>query len=276
MPDRREYQTTAIIIKKTKLGEADRILTMYTPDMGKIQAVAKGVRRPKSKMAGHLELITHSHLTLAKGRSLDIITGCQTVDSFLPLKTDLWLTSYGLYVIELFNQFTPEEVPDESLFQLLLQTLKNLCQSDNRDLLLRCFEIHLLDTSGYRPQLRECVTCHKQLEPVVNSFCSSIGGVLCPSCGIKQPFAFGITVNALKVLRFMEDNTPDVVTRLRITPSLGRELENITRGYLKYLLEREVKSAAWLDELRDQLKTIAKQQKVAPPNEPDEEVVKEA
>ena len=116
----RNYQTEAVIIKKTKLGEADRILTLYTPDMGKIQAVAKGVRRPKSKLAGHLELLTHSQVTLARGRNLDTITGSQTIDAFLPLKTDLWLTSYGLYVIELVNQFTADHVEDEALFRLLL------------------------------------------------------------------------------------------------------------------------------------------------------------
>ena len=258
MPGRREYQTAAIIIKKTKLGEADRILTMFTPEMGKIQAVAKGVRRPKSKMAGHLELLTHSHLTLAKGHNLDVITACQTIDAFLPLKSDLWLTSCGLYVTELFNQFTPEEAADEELFQLLLQTLKSLCVCENRDLLLRCFEIHLLEASGYRPELRECVTCHKQLEPVINSFCAGVGGTLCPACGARQPFAYGLTVNALKVLRFMQDYEMDVVARLKINSHLGKELENITRGYLKYLLERDVKSAAWLDELREQLRILEK------------------
>jgi hypothetical protein len=73
----------AIIIKKTKLGEADRILTLYTPDLGKIQAVAKGVRRPKSKLAGHLELLTHSLVSLARGRNLDTITGSQTINSLV-------------------------------------------------------------------------------------------------------------------------------------------------------------------------------------------------
>ncbi|MDD5191431.1 MAG: DNA repair protein RecO, partial [Dehalococcoidales bacterium] len=65
----REYRTSGVIIRKTKLGEADRILTIYTPDLGKMDAVAKGVRRPKSKMAGHLELLTYSQINLARGRN---------------------------------------------------------------------------------------------------------------------------------------------------------------------------------------------------------------
>ena len=257
----RNYQTEAIIIKKTKLGEADRILTLYTPDRGKIQAVARGVRRPKSKMAGHLELLTHSQISLARGRNLDIITGSQTINSFLPLKNNLVLASYGLYIIELVNQFTPDQSEDEALFRLLLDTLKNLCASDNLDLLLRHFELKLLEMTGYRPQFRECVSCHQPLEPVINSFSAHAGGMLCPLCALKQPFSFEVSVNALKVLRFLQDNDYSAVSRLKINTTLARELENLTRHYLRYLLEREVKSVGWLDILREQLKHPASNHK---------------
>ena len=134
MSQPRNYQTEAIIIKKTKLGEADRILTLYTPHLGKIQAVARGVRRPKSKMAGHLELLTHSLVSLARGRNLDTITGSQTINSFLPVKSDLWLTSCALYATELVNQFTAEHIEDHPLFQLLLETMERLCQPANKEL----------------------------------------------------------------------------------------------------------------------------------------------
>jgi len=267
MPRSREYQTEAIIIKKTKLGEADRILTMYTPGLGKIQGVAKGVRRPKSKLSGHLELLTYSQVTLALGHNLDTITGSQTINSFTPLKTDLWLTSYGLYVIELINQFTAEHVVDENLFKLLLDTLQNLCQTNNRELLLRYFELHLLNEVGYRPQLQECVTCHKILEPVANSFCARIGGTLCPTCGANQPFACPISVDALKVLRFIQRNNHGAVGRLKINLALSRELEEITRSYLKYLLEREVRAANWLDELKEQMKQMGSLKPVKPVEE---------
>src|SRR3970040_581746 len=120
MQSPRNYQTEAIIIKKTKLGEADSILTLYTPHRGKIQGFAKSLRKTKSKMAGHLELLTHSQVSLARGRSIDMVTGAQPRDSFLQLKTDLDLTSYGLYVIELVNQFTAEHVDNDDLFQLVL------------------------------------------------------------------------------------------------------------------------------------------------------------
>ncbi|MFC1950537.1 DNA repair protein RecO [Chloroflexota bacterium] len=253
----RIYQTEAIIIKKTKLGEADRILTLYTPHLGKIQAVAKGVRRPRSKLAGHLELLTHSQVSLARGRNLDTITGSQTINSFLPLKSDLWLTSCALYVTELINQFTADHIENPPLFQLLLEIMHRLCQAGNNELVLRYLELHLLNKVGYRPQLQQCVSCHSSLKPVTNTFSSAAGGVLCPNCSHSQPLAYPLSVNALKVLRLLQNSDYNTASKLKMNSALSHELDGVMRGYLKYLLEREVKSVAWLDTLREQIKETA-------------------
>ena len=250
----RTYQTEAIIIKKTKLREADVIFTLYTPHLGKIQAFAKSVRKTRSKMAGHLELLTHSQVSLARGRNLDTITGSQTINSFLPLKSDLWLTSCGLYVIELVNQFTADDIENLSLFRLLEATLEQLCRTTNRDLTLRCFELHLLDEVGYRPQLHQCVSCQKTLEPEVNSFSSASGGMLCPDCAANHPSSLPVSINAQKVLRLLQNSDYSMVERLKIDAVLSRELESVMSNYLRHLLEREVKSATWLDTLREQAK----------------------
>jgi len=248
----RNYQTEAIIIKKTKLGEADRILALYTPHLGKIQVVAKGVRRPRSKLSGHLELLTHSLVSLARGRNLDTVTGSQTINSFLPLKSDLWLTSCALYVTELVNQFTADHVENYPLFQVLRETLTELCRANNRELTLRYFEIHLLNEVGYRPQLQQCVACRTPLEPTTNSFCPGVGGMLCPNCSPSQPFSYPLSVNTQKVLRLLQNSDYSTVSRLKIDAELSRELEKVMGNYLKYLLEREIKSAAWLDILRNE------------------------
>ena len=251
MTNPRNYQTDAIVIKKTKLGEADTILTFYTPDRGKIQGFAKSLRKTKSKMAGHLELITHSRVTFARGRNLDTITGGQTIDSFVPLKNDFKLMSYALYIIELVNQFTPDHYEDYKLFQLLLETLKNLCQTDDIETLLRFFEIHLLSEVGYRPQLQHCVNCRKELEPVTNTFSPALGGVLCSECSYKSAsILFSLSVNSLKVLRFFQNNDYETASRLKVPPELSSELERIMRGYIRYLLEKDLKSVAWLDSLK--------------------------
>lgn len=256
MTNPRNYQTEAIVIKKTKLGEADSIITFYTPHLGKRQGFARSVRKSKSRLAGHLELLTYSQVSLARGKNLDTITGSQTINTFLPLKSDLWLTSCALYTTELINQFTADHVENYPLFQLLLETMEHLCQADDKELVLRYFEMHLLETVGYRPQLRECVSCHRELTATTNSFSASAGGMLCPDCSRSQPLTYPLSVNAQKVLRLIQNSDYPTASRLKLSANLSSELEKVISGYLKYLLEREVKSAAWLDTMREQRLTF--------------------
>jgi DNA repair protein RecO (recombination protein O) len=246
----RVYQTEAVIIKRINLGEADRLLTLYTPDYGKLKAVAKGTRRPKSKMGGHVELLTHSLLLLARGRNLDIVTQAQTINSFLSLKDNLKLMSCGLYISELVDSFTEEHIENRDIFLLFLDTLNQLAEAKNNDTVLRYFELRLLDYSGYRPQLQKCASCNSPLQPAINYFSSSQGGVLCPDCGYQEPLPLQLSLNALKVLRLWQNCDYTTASRVSVNPELASELEQTMRHYIRYLLERQVKSTAWLDRLK--------------------------
>jgi DNA repair protein RecO (recombination protein O) len=244
------YQTQAIIIKQTKLGEADKIITFYSPEFGKLKAIAKGTRRPCSKLSGNVEPLTYSQMMLAKGRNLDIITQSQTTDSFLALKSDLWRMSCGLYLLELIDSFTVENNENRPLFDLLLASLHRLCQTDSSEIVLRYFELHLLHYLGYRPELRCCVSCNSPLKPVINFFSPGQGGVLCPYCSWKEPMARPLAVEPLKILRLWQDCDYATARRVKLRSELSSELEQMLQEYIKYLLQREVKSAAWLQELK--------------------------
>ena len=204
-------------------------------------------------MAGHLELLTYSQVALARGRNLDTVTGSQTINSFYPLKNDLWLTSLGLYVTELVNQFTVEHVENYPLFQLLLETLEQLCREVNNNLTLRYFELQLLDKVGYRPELRICVSCRQPLTPALNSFSTGSGGMLCPDCSFSHPFSYPLSVSAQKVLRLLQGCDYATVNRLKIDTEISDVLKKVLGSYIKYLLERELKSVNWLDTLGAQL-----------------------
>ena len=252
MTSLRVYQTEAIIIKRIKLGEADRILTIYTPEMGKIRAVAKGTRRPKSKLGGHVELLTHSQLMLARGKNLDIITQAQTINNFLPVKDDLDRISYGLYISELVDSFTADNIENGHLFQLLLETMHRLSQTSDGELVLRYFELHILDYLGYRPQMQNCASCGTPLQPITNYFSASQGGTICPDCSFKEPTACPLSLNALKVLRMWQKCDYASASRVRINPELSTELKQMMQEYIKYLLERQIKSTAWMDRLKQE------------------------
>jgi DNA repair protein RecO (recombination protein O) len=249
----RSYQTQAIIIKQIKLGEADKILTIYTPEFGKLKAVAKGACRPRSKLGGNVEPLTYSLVLLAKGRNFDIVTQSQTIDGFLALKSDLWRMACGLYILELIDSFTMEHSENRPLFDLLLDTLHQLCQADSSEIILRYFELHLLQYLGYRPQLQQCVNCDSPLKPVVNFFSPGRGGILCPRCSGKEPMSCPLSVDALKILRFWQNCDYTIAKRVKIKSELSLELEQILQWYIEYLLQREVKSTAWLKELRKRI-----------------------
>jgi len=245
----RNYQTEAVIIKKTRFGEADRLLTLLTPEYGKIRAIAKGVMRPKSKLGGNVELLTHSLLMLARGRNLDIITQAQTINNFLPIRDSLELTSCGFYVIELVDAFTEEDVEDRELFELLVNTLNDLSASREGDRVLRYFELRILDHLGYRPQLFKCANCGKDLLPEINYFSHLQGGALCKDCGYPDISAKILSINALKVMRFWLQSDFATASRVKLNGELTKELTSLLRENVRYVLEKELKSVDWLDEL---------------------------
>lgn len=246
----RLYKTDAIVLRRRDLGEADKVLVLYTPYLGKLSAVAKGVRRPTSKLGGHVELLTHSLMMLARGRNLDIVTQSQILRSFPGLRADLERASYAFYAAELVDRFTEEHIENQPLFRLLLNLLTHLEETDSPDLALRHFEMHLLGLVGYRPELRRCLACNTDLRPVSNFFGSGAGGMLCPVCGTRDRLARPISLNALKVLRFLQDAPSVGEARVNLDPRLSKELEGILTEYITYLLEGEVKSMRFLRELK--------------------------
>jgi len=258
----RNYQTQGIILKQTKLGEFDKIVTIYTPEFGKLRAVAKGACRPKSKLGGNVEPLTHSLMLLAKGRNLDIVTQSQTINGFLALKSDLWRMACGLYILELIDSFTVEGGENRPLFDLLLDILNQLSEPNSNETVLRYFELHLLHYLGYRPQLHRCVSCDSPLKPVVNFFSPSKGGLLCPHCNSEENRRYEqieaisvkpslpLSVEALKVLRLWQSRDYATARRVRVKPELSGELERALCEYIRYILQRELKSLTWLKELK--------------------------
>ena len=129
MPDQpRSFRIEAVVLRHANWGEADRMVTLYTREQGKLRAIAKGARKIRSRKAGHLEPFTHITLQLAKSRDIPIVTQVETIDSYLPLREDLLRTGYASYVMELLDRFTYEEEGGHlSLFRLLTETLARLC-----------------------------------------------------------------------------------------------------------------------------------------------------
>src|SRR5438552_5193634 len=201
MPRPRVYKTQAIVLRQRKLGEADKIVTLFCANKGKVDAVAKGVRRTRSRLAGHVEPLTYGAYLLAEGRDLDIVTQAETVESFPSLRVDLERLSRGLYCAELTDRLLPERSEAYPIFRLLLTTLERLDSGEAYDLAVRHFEMRLLDALGYRPQLDVCSICGSKLEAVANFWSNAAGGVIGRACNHDFSEAEPLSVAALKVMR---------------------------------------------------------------------------
>ncbi len=255
MDQRRQrlYRVDGIILRRSDMGEADRLLTVFTAERGKLRLLAKGVRKVLSRKAGHVELFTHSTLLVAKGRTWDIVTQAETIEAYRPLRHDLLRTTYAYYIAELVDRFMEEEDESRPVFDLTRETLSRLCEADDPYLVVRFFELRLLSLAGYQPQLFVCVRCRASLEPVMNYFSLEDGGVLCPRCGEGNAKAQPLSVNVLKVLRFIQTREYDLVRRLNLRPELRTEVERLLYRYIVYVLERNLQSVDFLWTLRRQM-----------------------
>jgi len=249
-PAERTLRVEAIVLRHSDWGEADRLLSLFTHEEGKLRAIAKGARRLRSRKAGHLEPFTRVKLMLAHGRDLWIVTQAETVAAYLALREDLERIAHASYAVELLDRFTYEEGANRPLFDLLAITLQRLNEGQPPFTLLRYYELRLLDLLGFRPELFRCVGCGDEIQPQDQFFSPLLGGVLCPRCGSQDASARPISVNALRFLRHFQRSTYAEATRAVIPVPVQQEMETRMQDYLTYYLERGLNTPGFLRAVR--------------------------
>jgi DNA repair protein RecO (recombination protein O) len=251
MSEFRSIRVHAIVLRHANWGEADRLVTLYTREQGKMRAIAKGARKITSRKAGHLEPFTQVKLQLARGRDLFIVTQADTLDAYQPLRENLVLTGYASYLVELLDRFVYEnESANPTLYRLLADSLKRLAGGGDTWLAVRYYEMRLLDFLGFRPQLLECANCGREIKPEDQFFSFSLGGVVCPRCGQGLPHLKSISVGTLKYLRHFQRSSYGEASRAQPSAEVRAEAENLMQAYFTYLLERELNSPGFLKSVR--------------------------
>jgi len=248
--EQRSMRVEAVVLRHADWGEADRLVTLYTREEGKLQAIAKGARKIRSRKAGHLEPFTRVALLLARGRDLWIITQAETVEPHLSIRENLDLIVYASVVVESLDRFTYEEGQNLQLYQLLIDTLARLERMDDPFIVVSYYQVRLLDHLGFRPNLFTCVQCEAEIQPQNQYFSPIGGGVLCPRCGSNAAGAIPVTLDALKYLRHYQRSGYKDARRAQIPLSTRREMENLLRTYFTFLLERALNSPDFLSRLR--------------------------
>jgi DNA repair protein RecO (recombination protein O) len=250
-PRPRVYKTEAIVLRTMDLGEADRVLTVLTPRLGKLRVIAKGVRRQRSRIGGALQPFSDVQLVLAVGRTFDVVTSTSLEDPHLGLRNDLHSTAAAWYVVELADRFCEGAADSHEAFRLLAQALSGLDAGGEvaREVVARWFELALLDAMGFRPELSRCLECGGAIEPDGNAFSPVGGGTVCPQCARAATGARPISADALKILRHLQRSPLVAVLRLRLAPALHREVERLLHATVTAVLERELRSRDFLEEV---------------------------
>ncbi len=258
-PRPRVYKTEAIVLRTMDLGEADRVLTVLTPRLGKLRVIAKGVRRPRSRIGGGLQPFSDVQLVLAVGRTWDVVTSSSLEDPHLGLRNDLHSTAAAWYVVELADRFCEGAADSHEAFRLLAQALSALDAGADvsREVVARWFELALLDAMGFRPSLGQCLECGATIEPEGNAFSPVGGGVLCPSCRVTSTTSRPVSADALKVMRHLQRSPLVGVLGLRLPPPLHREVERLLNATVTAVLERELRTRDFLEEVAAREKTSA-------------------
>jgi DNA repair protein RecO (recombination protein O) len=247
----RVYRTEAIVLSRFDLGETDRVFTLLTRDRGKIRAIAKGARRPTSKLAPSLEYFTRCRMILSRGRDLDVITSVEVLERPNGLGERVSAFSHACHLAEVTNKFTPEGQDVPEVYRLLSAALAELERPGDPWLLARWYEMALLALTGYRFDLYRCAGCGRELLAEPNMLGVQTGGILCPNCWPTDPNGRVMSVNAQKILRSLDRNGMGEVRRISVDAALAGEIEATLAIYIRSIAEREFSSLRVLREIRE-------------------------
>jgi DNA repair protein RecO (recombination protein O) len=251
MPSRRPYVTDAIVLSRFELGEADRVLTVITPDYGKLRIIAKGVRRPTSRLGGSLEPFAELRVALSHGRTFEHVTQVSIGHAWLRMRDSLESAATAWYLAELADRSSEEGGVSEPLYTLLRRAYELLDGGMAPERVARWYEMRLSDELGQRPEVDRCVECDRTLE-VDEAFrwVPALGGVLCGNHPPPPAWRVDLSLEALKLLKAYQRMDAEALAGLRLPARVEREVEAVMREFIRQVLERDPRSLAFLDEVR--------------------------
>jgi len=246
----------ALILAVSDYSETSQIVTLFTEHNGKLRALAKGSKRPKSPFGGpidRLQLVQAVFSVRAPG-GLGLLTELVQRETFPGLRANLRNFYASSYAAELVIAATADLDPNPDLFRILADTFRRLSSTAESDILLFRFEVRLLGLLGLRPPLDQCVVCHRSRGPARGGFFSPpAGGLLCRQCAQvppdaagRQPAAFKVAGKALDALLFLAAAGDDELGRVRLAAATAADMRRLLAAHWQYVLDRPLRAARWV------------------------------
>jgi len=232
---------TGIVTRYANYRENDRILTLFTQEMGRVDAKARGCRKAKSPLLACSQPFVFGVFQLYEAKDRYIVDQCEIRESFYPLREDIDRYSAGSVMLSLSLQAVQERQPNPELFSLLYHGLSFLCYGENSPVdLALCFTTRFLAAAGVGPSVTACARCGADLRPFSRlRFLAEAGGALCPACGAGEGVPVSsLTLEAMRRMLLLEDAG---MGRVRLPDSVRRELFEVLESSCAALLDRECK-----------------------------------
>ncbi len=237
-----------IVLKGINLGESDKIITVYTDVFGKIDIVAHGSRKPKSKFMASTQPFCYSEYVIFKGKNLYTLSDSMIIDSFQIILQDLEKLSYGSYFLELTDALNEKENKNVSILALLLKTMYLLVHDEIDIKLLRfAFDFKAISLSGYMPQINYCIKCRKKIEEVCY-FNIPEGGAVCEDC-MRQRSSFKLAKDEIELMQKIKLIKLEELRNIKYNDKSLSIIQSILLNYLQYHTGREFKSLSLLDKV---------------------------
>lgn len=234
------YRTQGFIFKKVDRGEADQIFTIYTKDFGKLEILAKAIRKIKSKLRSGAELFYLSEIEFIQGKTYKTLTDAILIDKFENLRKDLGKLKIAYQITEISNPLVRGQEKDEDAWNLLNETFQALNTYNLKpkayNLIYYYFLWKLFSLLGYQPQLYNCPLCQKKIIPGSLYFNSQEGGIICKECFKRIKKGKEILPETIKILRFILEKDWLLVRRLKLETKHLESLKTISDYYLAFLL----------------------------------------
>lgn len=237
------YSVRALVLRKTKLGEADTIVTLLAADGRQIRAVAKGMRKPGSRFGGRLEPYSVVDLLVHEGRSLDIVTEVESVTTHASLREDFDRSAAAAVLCDVLEKISLAGQVEVRLFGLAEATLRALgaAEPERLPLLVVAFLVKAMAMHGYRPELESCASC---AESAVGGrlFSLGAGGVLCPQCGERESGAIVLSDEARQLLDLLLRSTMTEISALSAPDRTVKECFDLMRGFVAFHVPARLKA----------------------------------
>ena len=243
-------QTKGIVLKEINVGESDKILKVFTKLKGKISVSAKGAKKNKSHLAAGTQMFSYCDFLIYQGRNYNIIQQLEIINTFHGIREDIIKLTYSSYFFELLDSVLEEEQVNEKLLLLTLRTLSVLEKTNrNPKLIAKIYELRLMASIGYMPEIIQCVSCGKQED--IHRFSSRLGGVLCNHCSSKDVYSHMMSRGTWYTIQYILSSDLSNLFKFNLDEKILEELDRITQSYLSYHIERKFKTLDFLREIQD-------------------------